>query len=429
MTPQKILLIEAYTDANIGSGALVENSVKLLRKKYPDSEIRVMAHYPNAFATLCQVEAVPDFFFYPFGRSRIQQFFWLIRTVFWMAVIYAQLVVRGPYGVRFFKNKIKDLLWADTVVSVGAERINDKFIKNIVFSLYTYLIVKKMKKKMVLFPCTIGPFLFRWTKWLTVRVLRMVDIIFTRDDLSYEAVCTMPGLDHEKVINTSDVAVIQTQIPADTARKMIGVQESDQIVGISAIKWTYVANSIETPYSNYKSYVRQMAKLADTIISKHKVTVVFYPTNYPLNGCREDDLSTAREIVELMSYKNRTHIIDFLPSPSQLKGMLACSNVNITTRMHACIFSTGAVVPTISVNYLFKIKEYMKSIGLKNFSIDIEQFNADLCLAAFNILWNDQEKWRKIIQESLIEKQQRLFTSLERLDPVIKIKQPPTTSW
>jgi len=411
MTRKKIIIIEAYTDANIGSGALVENSVNLLRQKYPDSTIRVMAHFPEAFATLCQIDAVPDFFFYPF---------WLSRTVFWMAVIYAQLMVGGPHGVRFFKNRIKDLLWADIVVSVGAERINDKFVKNIVFSLYTYLLVKKMGKKMVLFPCTIGPFLYWWTKCMAVRVLRMVDLIFTRDDLSYETVCKMPGVDHAKVVNTSDVAVIQKQIPADTARKMIGVQQSDEIVGISAMQWTYVANSIETPYSNYESYAHEMAKLADAIISQYNVTVVFYPTNYLLNGCREDDLSTAREIVEKMCQKKRTHIVDFLPTPSQLKGMLACSKVNITTRMHACIFSTGALVPTISVNYLFKIKEYMKSIGLKNFSIDIEQFNADLCLAAFDAMWHDQEKWRKIIQVSIIEKQQRLITSLERLDPVIK---------
>ena len=62
----KILIIEAYTDANVGSCALVENAIKLLNGLFPGADIRVMAHEPGVFHELYGVEAVRDIFEYPF---------------------------------------------------------------------------------------------------------------------------------------------------------------------------------------------------------------------------------------------------------------------------------------------------------------------------------------------------------------------------
>ena len=79
-----ILIIEAYTDANIGSCALVENTLKILRTKFPDSEIKVMAQYPKAFSDLYNVTGVDDIFCYPAKRSLYYKILWLIKTVLWM---------------------------------------------------------------------------------------------------------------------------------------------------------------------------------------------------------------------------------------------------------------------------------------------------------------------------------------------------------
>jgi len=416
-----ILIIEAYTDANIGSGALVENTVDILKTRHPDADIRVMAHYPKAFEELCNVDSVVDIFQYPFGKSRGTQVVWLLQTLFWMVVVFLQACVLPKEKIFFFKGKVRDFLWADAVVSVGAERINDKYIKNIIFSLYTYKIVKKLGCLMVLFPCTIGPFLFKWTRWLTTKALKSVDLVYTRDDQSFQTVCRLEGMDLSRVVNTSDVAVFQKQIVRNRALEIIGSGRGDNcgIVGISAMKWTYVANSINTQYSNYDAYVREMTKLADEIIERYGVRIVFYPTNYPVRGCREDDISTARDIYSGMKNKARAHIIETLSSPSELKGMLACSEVNITTRMHACILSTGASIPTISVNYLFKLKEYMHSLGLGDYSIDIEEFNANWALRAFDSLWQERPRWRTAISEAIRKKQKQLDASLERFDALL----------
>lgn len=417
-----ILIIEAYTDANIGSGALVENSLKILAKKYPDAKFRVMAHNPDVFHKLYGVNAVPDIFEYPFGLSRSKQVLWLIWTCIWMTLglgaalsLPSKLITRLPIA----GHKLSSFIWADIIISVGAERINDKFFKNIIFSLYTYNLVYCLGKKMVIFPSTIGPFLFSWSRWLSAKVLRNIDLIYTRDDQSEKTTLDLPKILPHRVFNTSDVAVLQDMIPSDQALKMIPATPDETLVGISVMKWSYFKNKMETPYSNYSAYVREMAELADTIIEEFNAVIILYPTNYPVHGCRENDVRTAYEIREQMKHGAAVRIIDSLPTPSEFKGMLACSDLNITTRMHACILSTGAFVPTISVNYLFKLAEYMNSLGLSEFSIDIEEFCADKALAAFRKMWPERALWRNHLEEAIRCKQNKLFQSMEKLDAIL----------
>ena len=98
----------------------------------------------------------------------------------------------------------------------------------------------------------------------------------------------------------------------------------------------------------------------------------------------------------------RIKIVDELPSALEFKSLLARSAVNVTTRMHACILSTSAFVPTMSINYLFKLKEYMDSLGMSKYSIDIEDFNAEDSLSMFDELWNTREVEKTILRNVIL---------------------------
>lgn len=417
-----VLIIEAYTDANIGSCALVENSIKILEEKFENPEIKVMAHAPEPFRDLYGKEAIKDVFHYPFKQSIIKKWIWLIKTFGWMlgSVIVGKALKNrkiSPKGWYPFQEKIRPFLWADLVVSVGAERINDKFYKDMVFSLFNLYLVKALGKRMVIFPATIGPFLFWWSKRLAAVVLKYLDIIYVRDKRSYTNATELLKVPKEKVIYSPDVAVLQSSIDKKAALRMIDPENEDRLVGISTMRWGYYKNRV-TPYSNYESYVKEMATTADSIINDYGVKVIFYPTNFLTHGCKDDDLVTAYDILALMNNKDKVKITDKLCPPSKLQGLLSCSQVNITTRMHACILSTNSFVPTISVNYLFKLKEYMGSLGLSEFSIDIEDFCAERALSAFNKIWPERSKWRGQIEMAINQKRDQLWKSMEAIDAI-----------
>lgn len=410
-----VLLIEAYTDANIGSGALVFNAIEASRHFDPRADIRVMAHYPEAFRQVSNVEAVGDVFHYPFGKARLQQALWLTVTLAWMAAVTIEVLLL-PRTLRFLsKWKLRDLLWADTIISVGAERLNDKYPKNIAFSLFTYWIAKKSSRRMILFPCTIGPIFRRTTKRAVRFVLPKLDLVFVRDETSADIVRTLEACAPERLIQTTDVAILNHAAPHDARllRDSLGIPHGRSIVGISAMRWTYVHNSRDTSFSSYAAYVEQMAALADRLIELYGVHVVFFPTNYPERGCRENDVSVCHEIRDAMAHKEAATVIEVLPSAAQLQAMLSLSEVNITTRMHACILSTAAAIPTLSINYLFKLRGYMETLGLGEFSIDIEDFNCEDMLRLFDRMWRERVKWKAHLELRVTALQTALWKDLE----------------
>jgi glycosyltransferase involved in cell wall biosynthesis len=368
---KNFLIIEAYTDANIGSGALVENIIKILNQHLGVNKenIRIMAHYPTCFETKYNVTAVHDVFKYPFGKNRLLQIVWLVKTTRWMLLDW----IFYKYAIK--KQRWKDYDWADIVISIGAERINDKNIKNEFFSLYNYAIVKRFGKVMILAPSTFGPFLYKHTKILTKKVFGKLDLIYCRDQKSFDTISSFNEICKQKIINTNDIAILQDW-DLEFNHKLF---DNDRpVVGISVLQWNYSTNKYSTPFCNYESYKNEMALFVNNIIEKYHVNIIFFPTNFPVNGCGENDLLPSQDIIQLIRNKSSVKLIENLISANEFKSMLACSELNITTRMHACILSTGAFIPTMSINYLFKLREYMSSLNLGEYALDIEDFNPNI---------------------------------------------------
>jgi polysaccharide pyruvyl transferase WcaK-like protein len=421
---QRILIIEAYTDANVGSCALVENSLSIIHQKFPNAKIKIIAEYPDAFNDIYGISAVEDIFILPVNKPLFTKVIWFFKssllilfTFFYTTCFSTQFIEQSKWLP--FRKKISPFLWADWIVSVGAERLNDKYYKNGPFSLYTLLLSKKLGKKVIIFPATFGPFFFRWSKFLTQKTLSQLDIIFTRDDESYITLANELSINSSKVVKSVDVAVLQQPVAEEEACNLIPGKPKEPLVGISVLRWSYFRNKIDTQYSNYESYIREIAITTNTLIEKYNVTIIFYPTNFRIHRCTNDDLSVVREIFPHLYYQNKVRIIEKLPTPAQLQGMLSRSEINITTRMHACIFSTNACIPTISINYLPKLKAYMNSLGLSQFSIDIEEFNAKILLETFAILWMDNEKWRNHLRNEIDNRKERLWESLGYLNALV----------
>ncbi len=418
----KILIIEAYTDANVGSAALVENAIGILKSKYPNSMVCVMAQNPLAFQRRYGVDTIPDIFKYPNKKPRVIQVAWFLKSLVWImcTLVWVSFL---PFSMRrglVTKSRLAPFLWADIIVSVGAERINDKFYKSVLFSFFTYYVIKRLGCILVLFPSTIGPLFFGWSKLVAARTLGKIDLLYTRDALSTRVVTSLNSTRMDRIVETSDVAILQPMIDRERALEIIGLGLRERIVGISALRWSYFRNRIETDYSNYPTYVKQMAAFVEAIIDRYGLTVVFYPTNFPVHGCTQDDVAVSIEIRDNVANSEKVSIVGRLPSPAELKGMLACSEVNVTARMHACILSTGAGIPTMSINYLPKVRAYMESIGLSEFSIDIEEFNAECALQTFDKLYGGREKWRDHLQRTFEKRRKQLWNSMERLDALLE---------
>jgi polysaccharide pyruvyl transferase WcaK-like protein len=69
----------------------------------------------------------------------------------------------------------------------------------------------------------------------------------------------------------------------------------------------------------------------------------------------------------------------------------------------------------MSINYLFKLKEYMQGIGLGDYTIDIEDFNAKDSSEIFSRLWKNKEILRSGLEQTMRDKQARLRLDIQQI--------------
>jgi hypothetical protein len=62
----------------------------------------------------------------------------------------------------------------------------------------------------------------------------------------------------------------------------------------------------------------------------------------------------------------------------------------------------------------------MNSLGLGEFSIDIEEFNAEWTLNAFDKIWKDRLYWRSWLYDANNEKIKQLNRSMEKFDALLR---------
>lgn len=401
----KALIIEAYSAANIGSGALVENSVKLLKKQFPHAEIEILAQTPESINNLTKLPTYHEFISLPLGKPRIEQAFWLLKTALWMLIhtlfsLITKTGIRIPERIYTFNpntlKAIERVRKADIVVSVGAERINDNFYKAIYFSLYMLWMVHCYGKFLVLFPQTIGPFHFWTSKVASKFVLNRCNAIYLRDQKSRDNITAL-GVDRPIIFDTCDVAVLQNALSKEKALSQLAssnIPTNKPIIGISVMEWTYIKAGGNSGFNEYKESI---SRVADELIEELGVSIVFLATNILVDGCREDDVTAAREIRQMMKNQDDAHIITEVYSPTQMKGVMGVMELCIVTRMHACIFSTGISTPTASINYQFKLHEYMKLMGLGDYTVDIDKVDYPTLKDIVSHAWNDRQKNRTML--------------------------------
>lgn len=420
-----ILIIEAYSAANVGSGALVENSVRLLEKNFPGAEIEVLAQNPASIHKLTGLSCYDEIISLPLRQPRLKQSIWLLKTGLWMAVRMCAAFMKSvginkiPAALYTFDARkltaLKKIQRADLVVSVGAERINDNFYKAILFSLYMLWIVQVENRFLVLFPQTIGPFHFRLTRFLSAKILNKCNVVFLRDRKSRDIVNSI-GVSNPLIIDTCDVAILQPAISTKEAWGLLNEcglnRNGNALVGISAMKWDYIKAVRGSCYDDYKNAI---ATVADELIETQGVQILFLATNVRTEGCREDDVTVGREISTLMRNQNDVFVLDKMYTPSQMKGMMGVLELCLVTRMHACIFSTGVFTPTVSINYQFKLKEYMKLVGLGEYTVDIDSVSVENLRALVNLAWRNRIENRETLKSSITSWCSELKSEMARL--------------
>lgn len=376
---KRIIIAEAGSANNVGSMALIENAIKIARIKNENCKITVLSNDPDSVSNalqkdnLKQVEVIHDMFVIP-NKGIIGKLFWLIQNIFF--ILYSRFLLlffnRISWALCGHKKQIiQRVEKADYIYCIGAERINDIYFKTALLSLYAIGTYAHMNKKLIHLSLTIGPVFNKSTIYVAKNVLNRSYAIFVRDQKSYDILknwkCKAPFQ-----FNSYDIALLQDLNRELASSLLKEFNITPGFIGLSALDWPF--RKAQGP-SRMPEYIQSIATVLDYIIEKYNRNIVITPTVVNVYNKKGDD-EIADEIIAKMKHSKQVTNIHRVLTPIEMATLFTQCHFSIVTRMHAAILCSGAGdKPVIAINYLYKLREYMKNIGFEKYSIDIDYVN------------------------------------------------------
>lgn len=419
----KILLTDSGNIGNTGDAAILESTVILLEREIKSADITVLGDYPEGIEELIGRPSNRSLFdMKPLG-STLKRFQWLGSNLLLIIGIIAiallrKVRVRLPIYYLPVKKEVRNVLKlyeeANVVISCGGSFISDIYYRAMPFFLLPLWMSNVIGKKTVIYGQSLGPFEKWWTRIISKRVLRKLDLIILRDNFSKLEIEKL-GLENLKVVVGTDVAFTQPYTDKLAAKNILSIHSLKQPfdkrlnIGASVLKWTYPGAC--DPELQHQNYLETITKFLEYLINEHTAQVWLFCTNTSFGGNRMDDVAVAMEVRDRIREKQFCNVIDKALSPRDMKGAIGHMDYFIATRMHSCIFATSQSIPTISITYEFKSFEYMKSLGLEEYTCNIEDIDLTDLINIWSKVFDDNEQVKRKLKENILILQRKANNS------------------
>jgi polysaccharide pyruvyl transferase WcaK-like protein len=297
------------------------------------------------------------------------------------------------FGKSFAKSPIlKHVFDADIVVSIAGDSIAPAYAWYLRF--FELWLLSKLKKKVVLYAQSIGPFA-GYQRKLAKRYLSKATLILARDQRTYDLLHEY-GV-HTQIERTADTVIsLQPQANSNTERAIKKYQITEKTVGI--VIRTDLYSGIQK--DKYQEYLNGMAQVVKHIIDKGYeplfISTIAEDTEAAKQFAKNNNLSI--ETFDLREYL-----------PSEVKTILSKFALVISPRMHPIILSSTMGTPVIGLGKEFKMVNYLQLIGLGQQYVPMIPLSSKKVATLIDSTLENQEQIRTEIQIALpcvVEKSQ-----------------------
>ena len=410
----KILITENYCSSNRGDAAILTSMIGALKVYVPDAEFTVLSYYPKVAKIMHKVDSFEPVVVTTGGYIKIMlAVLKMIHYLIWALMLRYGLNSRLFISIEKLET-LEKYTEADIITSVGGAYYNDNYKPAIFGRLYSIFLSKVIKKPVVLYAHSIGPFNTLVFRHLAKYVLNKVDLITLRDTESKKVLDELRVL-KPPIYVTADSAFNLSVINADIAKELLlreGINVNDRpLVSMSVRRWGFY-DTVDASVG-HRSYLQVMARSADYLVKAINATIVFISTCTDFGGYDNDDRIVAREVISMMMCANAAKIVEGEYSPEELKGMLGQMDMHIGTRMHSNIFALSMGVPVVAVAYEFKTTGLMRFFDLEKYVCNIENITFEDLRAKLEAVWANKQSITQKIKSNIITLQKKSMKNAE----------------
>jgi polysaccharide pyruvyl transferase WcaK-like protein len=301
----------------------------------------------------------------------------------------------------------KALTNADVVLLGGGGILQDQTsIYNIPYFIIQILLAQLLRKKTMFIAIGAGPIQGIAGKFLISLSMKKINAITVRDTYSYNVLKKL-GADEETMHVVTDPAIALSHDNSGELNAIpITFTENDYIV-VCLRHWFDLNRFLPVSLSNkfklsyrgrcsYKNFITTIAQCLDTIIEETSQRAVFFP----FYGNR--DITVNRDTYETMKHKNKTVLIKEPQHLSTFYHVVKNAQFVISMRLHAAILSAAQHTPSIALSYSIKVREFMKSLGMERFALDLNDLNEESMLALAREIVQNKEVIHSEIKKSVL---------------------------
>lgn len=258
---------------------------------------------------------------------------------------------------------------------------------------------KIFKKKVIVFPNSVGPFRTFIGRLLARIAFKNVDLLLLRDQTSVVNVKSLAV--KSPTILTTDVAI---NFKASKKNKLQKLETPT--IGVAAGAYLGALKEDEI-----KNYVTTHAKALDNMIDKYDVNIVFLPHDFA--GFRNDDYDMCMYVLQRMQYKEKAKII-CVESVDEYKLLIGQLDMLVSSKMHPAVLAASSTVPALYIVYDHKQTGFFEQIGLLDHCLDIRAISYSCLVKKMESLWNSREKVRRLLSRRIPELQENVKKAIRQ---------------
>jgi colanic acid/amylovoran biosynthesis protein len=391
----KILVVNFGGRFNKGGVALVNSMIETLTYFIPDCKFTALAHQANY--NQYPIKVIETVGYNSSIKAGLKALNLLMASFLLMAF--------NKLGIHLNpRNEIlREYVESDAVINTGGDNLTEDYgTLSLAFNLNYLLIGLFLKKPVIVYAESIGPFKGTISRLMANFVLNRVDLITIREEISKENLNKI-NVSKPHICITADSAFLLKAVNATRLTELLAkeniTENNRPLVGISISKIIsrYGFSDFEKSEEKYNQYVNVMARTIEYITENLGATVVIVP--HVIDPRKNDDRWVADDVCKLIPNKLKVISIKEDYTPEELKGIIGHCDLFIGARMHATIASTSMLVPTIGIAYSHKIYGIVgEMLGQKEYILDVKELTYESLISRIDEVWKNREKIKKQLE-------------------------------
>jgi polysaccharide pyruvyl transferase WcaK-like protein len=425
------LLGASFDTGNLGVSALAESSILAIRKRWPEARVVLLASSrEEGWHRLRLPDGAVDLQKVPVRFCKNV----LLPCHYGVLFCYALLVRLLPFErvKRYLAGRNATLrLLLDTSLFVdvtGGDSFSDIYgMRRFTMAFLVRMLPLMLKKDLVLFPQTYGPFKRAVTRSMARFVLRRAKRVYSRDQAGLDVVKGLLGRSTSQ--QTPEFAPDVAFLLEPREPRVLDVDgldavddETSTLVGLNVSGLIYYGGySGGNEFKLKVEYKDLLDALVERLLQQEDVRLLLVPHVIPAGGYRgntENDLAACLDVHRRLSqrYPGRLFVARGDYDQGEVKYVIGMCDFFIGTRMHSCIAALSQCIPAVGVAYSKKFKGVFATVDAEALVADMRSSDVDEILRIIGEAFASRRSMAARLRETVPEVKQRVSNLLEGLD-------------